>query len=324
MTAETVSKQHKYCGRFAPSPTGPLHFGSLVTALASFLDARANGGRWLVRMEDIDATRCLPGVDADILKTLAAFGLEWDGDVLYQNVPASQERYQHALQQLRAAGLIYPCGCSRKEIADSAPIGIEGPVYPGTCRAGLVPGKKARAERIIVSEPEITFEDRVQGPLSQSLVKQIGDFVLHRADGCFSYQLAVVVDDAYQSVTDVVRGVDLLLSTPRQIYLQQMLQLPQPSYAHIPLAVNQLGLKLSKQNLARAIDVNAPSVALYRALLFLGQQVPNDAEYWSSQAIIDWAIDHWQLQSVPRLRSIICETVESAPKKRLDDQLLPE
>lgn len=316
MTATAALKPYKYCGRFAPSPTGALHFGSLVTALASFLDARANGGRWLVRMEDIDATRCLPGADVEILKALAAFCLEWDGDVLYQNVPASQERYQHALQQLHTAGLTYPCGCSRKEIADSAPIGIEGPVYPGTCRAGLVPGKKGRAERIMVSESEITFEDRVQGPLSQSLAQQIGDFVLHRADGCFSYQLAVVVDDAYQGVTDVVRGVDLLLSTPRQIYLQQVLQLPQPSYAHIPLAVNQLGLKLSKQNLARAIDVNAPSAALFRALLFLGQHVPNEAEHWSRQAIIDWAIEHWQLQRVPRLRSIVCETVESAPKKK--------
>jgi glutamyl-Q tRNA(Asp) synthetase len=168
------------------------------------------------------------------------------------------------------------------------------------------------------------FEDRVQGPLSQNLAQQIGDFVLHRADGCFSYQLAVVVDDAYQGITDVVRGVDLLLSTPRQIYLQQALQLPQPSYAHIPLAVNQLGLKLSKQNLARAVDVDAPSAALYRALLFLGQQVPNEVEHWSRKAIIDWAIDHWQMQSVPRLRSIVCETVESSPKKRLDDQPLPE
>lgn len=324
MTAVTVPKPYKYCGRFAPSPTGPLHFGSLVTALASFLDARANGGRWLVRMEDIDATRCLSGVDVDILNTLAALGLEWDGDVLYQNVPASHGRYQYALQQLRAAGLTYPCSCSRKEIADSAPIGIEGPVYPGTCRAGLVPGKKGRAERIMVSGSEIAFEDRVQGPLSQNLAQQIGDFVLHRADGCFSYQLAVVVDDAYQGITDVVRGVDLLLSTPRQIYLQQALQLPQPSYAHIPLAVNQLGLKLSKQNLARAVDVDVPSAALYHALLFLGQQVPNEVEHWSRKAIIDWAIDHWQMQSVPRLRSIVCETVESSPKKRLDDQLLPE
>lgn len=324
MTAISASKPHKYCGRFAPSPTGPLHFGSLVTALASFLDARASGGRWLVRMEDIDYARCLPGMDIDILHTLAAFGLEWDGDVLCQNVAASQERYQYALQQLRAAGLTYACGCSRKEIADSASIGIEGPVYPGTCRAGLAPGKNGRAERIMVPESEIIFEDRVQGPLSQNLAQQIGDFVLHRADGCFSYQLAVVVDDAYQGVTDVVRGVDLLLSTPRQIYLQQVLQLPQPSYAHIPLAVNQLGLKLSKQNLARPIDVDAPSTALFRALQFLGQNVPDEARYWSRQAIIDWAIRHWQLQNVPQQRAIVCETVESVPKKMLDDQLFLE
>lgn len=324
MTAVPVAKPLKYCGRFAPSPTGPLHFGSLVTALASFLDARANSGRWLVRMEDIDYTRCLPGVDIDILNTLAALGLEWDGDVLYQNLPASQDRYQYALQQLRAAGLTYPCGCSRKEIADSAATGIEGPVYPGTCRAGLVPGRKGRAERVMVSASDITFEDRVQGRLSQNLAQQIGDFVLHRADGCFSYQLAVVVDDAYQGVTDVVRGVDLLLSTPRQIYLQQLLHLPQPSYAHIPLAVNQLGLKLSKQNLARPINVDAPTAALFSALLFLGQHVPNEAESWSRQAIIDWAIDHWQLRNVPRRQSIICETVETAPKKMLDDQSLPE
>ncbi|MFO1385017.1 MAG: tRNA glutamyl-Q(34) synthetase GluQRS [Chitinivorax sp.] len=309
---------HKYCGRFAPSPTGPLHFGSLVTALASFLDARAKQGRWLVRMEDIDFTRCLPGLDQDILSTLADFGLEWDGEVLYQNQPHSQQRYQAALQQLRDHGLTYLCGCSRKEIADSAQQGIEGPVYPGTCRNGLAPGKAGRAERIKVPQQDIGFVDRIQGPLNQNLAHQIGDFVLRRADGCFSYQLAVVADDAWQGVTDVVRGIDLLLSTPRQLYLQQVLGLAQPGYAHIPLAVNQLGLKLSKQNLARAVDRQQPVPVLYRALLFLGQAAPAEAQHWSRQRLLDWAIANWQLERVPRQQQIVCETVDSLPKKMLD------
>lgn len=321
MTAHRPSLAHKYCGRFAPSPTGPLHFGSLVTALASFLDARASSGRWLVRMEDIDFTRCLPGLDQDILSTLADFGLEWDGEVLYQNQPHSQQRYQAALQQLRDHGLTYLCGCSRKEIADSAQQGIEGPVYPGTCRNGLAPGKVGRTERIKLVAGEEGFDDRIQGPLNQNLLQQVGDFVLRRADACFSYQLAVVVDDAWQGVTDVVRGIDLLLSTPRQLYLQQALGLAQPAYAHIPLAVNQLGLKLSKQNLARAVDRQQPVPLLHRALLFLGQAVPAEARHWSCQALLDWAIANWQLERVPRQQQIVCETVDSLPKKMLDEHL---
>lgn len=321
MTAHRPSLAHKYYGRFAPSPTGPLHFGSLVTALASFLDARASSGRWLVRMEDIDFTRCLPGLDQDILSTLADFGLEWDGEVLYQNQPHSQQRYQAALQQLRDHGLTYLCGCSRKEIADSAQQGIEGPVYPGTCRNGLAPGKVGRTERIKLVAGEEGFDDRIQGPLNQNLLQQVGDFVLRRADACFSYQLAVVVDDAWQGVTDVVRGIDLLLSTPRQLYLQQALGLAQPAYAHIPLAVNQLGLKLSKQNLARAVDRQQPVPLLHRALLFLGQAVPAEARHWSRQALLDWAIANWQLERVPRQQQIVCETVDSLPKKMLDEHL---
>ena len=185
----------------------------------------------------------------------------------------------------------------------------------------MAPGKVGRTERIKLVAGEEGFDDRIQGPLNQNLLQQVGDFVLRRADACFSYQLAVVVDDAWQGVTDVVRGIDLLLSTPRQLYLQQALGLAQPAYAHIPLAVNQLGLKLSKQNLARAVDRQQPVPLLHRALLFLGQAVPAEARHWSCQALLDWAIANWQLERVPRQQQIVCETVDSLPKKMLDEHL---
>ncbi len=256
-------------GRFAPSPTGPLHFGSLVAALASWLEARAAGGRWLVRIEDLDRPRVQPGADDDILRTLGALGLEWDGEVLHQS--RREALYHEALERLQAH--TYWCGCSRREIADSSlGLAVDGArIYPGTCRAGLGAGKAARALRVRVPEAEIAFVDRVQGSQRQSLAREVGDFVLYRADGLFAYQLAVVVDDAAQGVTDVVRGADLLDSTARQIYLQALLGVPTPRYLHVPVAINAKGEKLSKQTGASPVDVSRRDSEIRAALRFLGQ-----------------------------------------------------
>jgi len=256
-------------GRFAPSPTGPLHFGSLVAALASWLDARAEGGRWLVRIEDLDAPRTQPGAAQRILRDLQRLGLGWDGGVLYQG--ARTPRYAEALERLRPH--LYWCGCSRREIADSS-LGLASDgarIYPGTCRGGLAPGKRPRTLRVRSREEEICFDDRVQGRQCQRLAREVGDFVLQRADGQFAYQLAVVVDDADQGVTDVVRGADLLDSTARQIHLQRLLGLPTPRYLHVPVVLNAAGEKLSKQTGAGALELSRPECELRKALVHLGQ-----------------------------------------------------
>lgn len=290
----------KPCGRFAPSPTGPLHFGSLVAALGSCLEARARGGRWLLRMEDVDQPRSRPGAAASILATLEACGFEWDGEVMLQSTRGV--RYREVFEQLRAAGAVYPCGCTRSEIdsASNAAPGSDGaPVYPGTCRSGLPPGKAARAWRLRM-EGNIDFDDAVQGRRHQNLPRDVGDCVLLRADGLFAYQLAVVVDDADQGIDHVVRGADLIDSTPRQIYLQRLLGLPTPAYAHLPVAVDAAGNKLSKQTRATPIDAARPGPALFAALSFLGQQPPAErrrasADLWA------WALAHWKLENVPHV-----------------------
>ena len=290
-----------YRGRFAPSPTGPLHFGSLVAAVASYLEAKSRAGEWLVRMEDLDTPRNVPGAADDILRALTACGMRWDDAVIYQS--ARTDAYHAELHRLRALGLVYPCACSRREIADSAVSGIEGPVYPGTCRAGLAPGKTVRAWRIDVRGADIRFDDAIQGPVHQDLATDIGDFVLLRADRVYAYQLAVVVDDAEQGITDVVRGADLLDSTPRQIFLQKLLKLTPPRYCHVPVAVNANGEKLSKQTRALAVNYAQPLAALVPALRFLGQQPPDDlvdaniGEFWN------WALRNWRIDRVPRARS---------------------
>jgi len=264
-----------YAGRFAPSPTGPLHFGSLVAALASWLDARAAGGRWQVRIEDLDPPREQPGAAGQILRALAgqilraleSLGLEWDGPVAYQS--RRRMLYRDALERL--AGKTYACGCSRKEVADSALATNSAGVYPGTCRNGLPAGKTPRALRMRTTSEPICFVDRVQGKIEQSVERDVGDFIVCRADGQFAYQLAVVVDDAEQGITDVVRGADLLDSTARQIYLQRLLGYPTPRYLHVPVAVNAVGEKLSKQTGAPAIGLTSARDQLRRALAFLGQ-----------------------------------------------------
>lgn len=296
-------------GRFAPSPTGPLHFGSLLAALASYLEAKTQGGLWLVRMEDLDKPREVAGAANHILNTLEKFGLEWDGEVVYQS--QRSELYQEALNQIKAKSLIYQCSCSRKEIADSynqrpAQHGIDGLIYPGTCR-DKSSTFKPYAERIKVKDQNISFNDAIQGKIDQNLANQIGDFVLKRADGLFAYQLAVVVDDYLQGVTHVVRGADLLDSTPRQIYLQQVLGYSTPKYAHIPVASNQAGEKLSKQTLATPIDANNAPNLLINALDFLGQTPPQDLSNYKAQEILAWAMQHWALDKIPKQRSIIFE-----------------
>lgn len=252
----------RYRGRFAPSPTGPLHAGSLVAALASWLDARAHEGEWLVRMDDLDQPRTVPGAAASILETLTAFGLKPDGDVIYQS--RRHDAYRRAFDTLREIGLVYPCGCTRKEIADSATHvrerGEES-IYPGTCWNGLRPGRAPRAWRVRVADAEVKFIDRACGEIRHSLGRSTGDFVLLRADGQWAYQLAVVVDDADAGITHVVRGVDLLGSTPRQIFLSQHLGLQQPIYLHVPVVANAEGEKLSKQSGASALDTSAAGVA---------------------------------------------------------------
>src|SRR5512134_24551 len=268
-----------YVGRFAPSPTGALHFGSLVAALASWLDARAGGGRWLVRIEDLDAPRIQAGAADDILRTLARLGLEWDGTVAYQS--RRLPLYRQALEKL--AEYTYWCACTRREIADSS-LGLAADgaqIYPGTCRNGVAPGKSPRALRIKTSG-NVAFTDRLQGRQEQVLERDVGDFVLYRADGQFAYQLAAVVDDAEQGVTDVVRGADLLDSTPRQLYLQQLLGYPQPRYLHIAAAVNAAGEKLSKQT--GALPVAKGTADLRRALSFLGQPQADDL----GEAVANW------------------------------------
>ena len=293
MTLETTT----YRGRFAPSPSGPLHFGSLVAALGSYLDARHNQGDWLVRMEDLDPPREKPGAVDDILYTLEAFGFEWDGEVLFQSQRLNV--YQEALRALEKQRIAYPCSCSRKDISQAGLKGLEGPRYPGTCRNGLPVERSGQAVRLRTDDQPIRFHDFVCGPIEQRLESQIGDFLIRRSDGLFAYQLAVVVDDAYQGISHIVRGADLLLSTPRQIYLQQLMALPTPSYGHLPLVMNAQGRKLSKQDGALPVRKEAPLPALIAALDFLRQPLPPDPpinleEFW------DWALSHWDIR---RLRA---------------------
>jgi glutamyl-Q tRNA(Asp) synthetase len=291
-----------YRGRFAPSPTGPLHFGSLVAAVGSYLDAKHQHGIWLIRMEDLDTPRCVPGAADDILRTLESFGLHSDEPVLYQSQRTSA--YEKALQKLQADGAAYPCCCTRKEIADSALNGIEGPVYPGTCRQGIPAGREARAWRVRTNNKIVEFDDILQGRISQHLEPEIGDFVVKRADGFFAYQLAVVVDDEFQHITHIVRGADLLDSTPRQIYLQRLLGLPVPNYMHLPVAVNVSGEKLSKQTLATPVDESHPVRTLLRVLDFLRQHPPAELVDYDAKTVLDWAIEHWDASNLRGINTL--------------------
>ncbi|MGD8378163.1 MAG: tRNA glutamyl-Q(34) synthetase GluQRS [Gammaproteobacteria bacterium] len=294
----TASPPSGYRGRFAPSPTGPLHFGSLITALASFLEARSHGGEWLVRVEDLDPPREQPGADRDILRTLEAFDLTWDGPVLYQS--SRKDAYEEALDRLLTTGTAYPCACTRRDIAAHGRIGLEGPVYPGTCRGGLPPGAEARSVRVRTDTNPTAFEDAVQGHVRQILEHDVGDFIIRRADGLIAYQLACVVDDAYQGITEVVRGSDLLISTPRQIHLYRQLGHTLPRFCHLPVAINAEGQKLSKLTGAPAVQTDKPGSALVAALTFLGQGPPQELERARAAEILDWARSHWDAARIPR------------------------
>ena len=284
-----------YRGRFAPSPTGPLHFGSLVAAVASWLDARSLRGAWLVRIEDVDETRTMPGADREILAQLAAFGLAHDGEVVWQS--RRKPLYEEALARLASRGLVYRCRCSRREIADSALAGPDGLVYPGTCRALGLDAATPGADRLRTENGAIEFTDRVQGRIAQEVSREIGDFVLKRRDGLHAYQLAVVVDDALQGITDVVRGADLLASTPRQILLQRLLGYATPTYLHIPVATDERGEKLSKQHLAAPLDVAHASDAIDAALEFLGQE---NVAKGAPGAMLAAAASSWDASRIPR------------------------
>ena len=291
-----------YIGRFAPSPSGALHFGSLVAAVGSFLEARAHGGRWLLRIEDVDSPRTVTGAAEGILATLERFRFEWDGEVVWQSLRTAA--YEAALQTLQAAGHAYPCACTRRELADQ-PLARDGSRrYPGTCRDGLPPGREGRAWRVR-AEGTIRFDDAVQGTQEVALAADAGDYVVKRADGLFAYQLAVVVDDAEAGVTHVVRGADLLDSTARQIHLLGLLGQPVPAYAHLPLATNAAGEKLSKQTLARAIDAHPPPAALLAALRFLGQNPPDALAGAPLAELWQWAQAHWSIAAVPRRRQAV-------------------
>jgi len=287
----------RYRGRFAPSPTGPLHFGSLVAALASYCDARAAGGEWLLRIEDVDEPRACTGAEAQILAALERYGFEWDGAIVRQSERISL--YHDALSHLRKAGLVYACSCTRRDLG-AAPLGVAGErVYPGTCRNGLPSrrGRRQHAWRVRVDGEVRTCNDRLQGAQRQELGSEVGDFVVKRADGLFAYQLAVVVDDGEQGITDVVRGADLLSSTPRQILLQDLLGLATPFYLHVPIAINPDGEKLSKQTRAAPLP-DAPIPALLAAWRFLDQmptleRPANVAEFWA------WAHRSWQVARLP-------------------------
>lgn len=287
---------HMYRGRFAPTPSGPLHFGSLVAAMASYLEARHHGGAWLVRMENLDPPREVSGAADDILRTLDAFGFEWDEAVMYQS--HRREAYAAAIAQLQVNDLVYGCTCSRKQLADASVRGIDGPVYPGTCRGKA--GKPGKALRLHIPDQRICFVDALQGSVCCNLAKECGDFVLQRADGVYSYQLAVVVDDAAQGISHVVRGADLLTSTPRQLALLGLLQLPVPNYMHLPVVMDMGGHKLSKQTLATAIDRKHPLPALEAAAGFLGMPSPGDLastpEFWA------WALTAWPDHQPPPIR----------------------
>ncbi len=298
----------QYTGRFAPSPTGPLHFGSLIAAVASYCDAKSQRGKWLLRMEDLDEPREVKGAADTILQQIDAVGFEWDDAVVYQSQRTNL--YADALNTLQNKQLIYACTCTRKEIADSSNAsGIDGLIYPKTClkhapKPTNIQTNDHAAARVVVLDKNITFVDKIQGEITQNLARDVGDFIVKRADGLFAYQLAVVVDDAAQGVTHVVRGADLLNSTPRQIYLQQLLGFAAPLYAHVPVAVNLAGAKLSKQTLAKPISTSLAEHQLIEALSFLGQNPPTEIKNATLDEIWRWAITNWKISSVPNLRQI--------------------
>jgi glutamyl-Q tRNA(Asp) synthetase len=299
-----MKQDHGVVGRFAPSPTGALHAGSLVAAVGSYLMAKSAGGRWLLRLDDLDAQRQVPGMADDIKRTLESFDLLWDGEVACQS--GQLEGYQQYFSALQQAGVVYPCGCSRKEIArsTSAPhIEDDCIPYPGSCRGGMKAGSTTRSWRVRVPEEEICFTDLRKGRMCQALPLVSGDFILRRGDGDFAYQLAVVVDDYLAGVNQVVRGDDLLPSTPRQIYLQRLLGFPQPDYCHLPLVTGPDGSKLSKRDHLVSYQLGNLAGRKQRLLCamlgFLGQTPPHELTEYSCSAILQWGVTHFNPLQLP-------------------------
>jgi len=278
-------------GRFAPSPTGDLHFGSLISAVGSFLEAKTANGLWLLRIEDIDPPREVAGSASRIIKDLQNLGMQPDGPVLYQSTRLGA--YELYVNQLLETGLAYPCACTRKDLPPSG-------IYPGTCRDGISSGKAPRAIRFRLADKICQFTDKVQGQITESPARNIGDFIIQRTDGLYAYQLAVVVDDDFQGITQVVRGADLLDSTGRQLCLQEALGLKSPDYMHLPLALSDDGKKLSKRVQADPVKHQDPAFAVATALIFLGQQPPTGL---ALSPLWDWALEHWNSELIPRQKA---------------------
>jgi glutamyl-Q tRNA(Asp) synthetase len=295
-----VAEAKPYIGRFAPSPTGPLHFGSLYTALASYLDARARQGLWLLRIDDIDTSRNVSGAVDTILVALEAYGLQWDGTVYYESRHLAD--YEQVLSELQRSGFLYPCTCSRKMLAE---LPGRHDVYPGICRSRTIfPTDRPYALRVKSDGRDIRFEDRLQGGICQNLAADHGDFILKRKEGIISYQLACVIDDHLQGVTQVVRGFDLIDSTPKQIYLQQLLGLPTPSYLHVPIIIDSYGHKLSKQTLAEAVTMQNTSVVMFELLELLKQKPPVGLREASCSEMLEWAVQNWNPESLIKTQAI--------------------
>lgn len=286
-------------GRFAPTPSGSLHFGSLIAAIGSYLNSKSHNGKWFVRIDDLDTARTVPGAITNILKTLDLFGLHWDDDILFQShrIPA----YNEAIDQLSTENLIYPCSCSRKIIGDNP--------YPGTCRNKLSENRSNLSLRVKTENNFLKFHDLKQGLFKQNIEKEIGDFVVKRADGFIAYHLATVVDDQFLNITEVVRGADLLDSTPRQIYIQNLLDYTPTKFLHLPIAVDQKGQKLSKTNGALAIDQDqlTPSILIFKALDFLGQLPPKELQQENVSSCIQWGIENWNIENIPNKHSIFMD-----------------
>ena len=294
-----MSEPTPYVGRFAPSPTGPLHFGSLLAAVASFLEARRQRGRWLVRIDDIDPPREQPGASGRIIEALDSYGFEWDGPIIYQSRTGAEQR--DAVDRLIDTGLAYACGCSRRDLSN-APRSPLGSIYPGTCRNGTTATETAIRVRT-TAEP-VGFQDGLQGAQAHRLESESGDFVIWRRDGLVAYHLAVVVDDHLQGITHIVRGIDLMASTPRQIWLQRLLGYPTPEYSHIPVVVNVDGSKLSKLTGATGLRLDNVVETLCRALASLGQSPPSGLLRGSVADVWRWAFEHWHIDTMQNQKEI--------------------
>ena len=295
---ETNDVGRAVCGRFAPTPSGPLHFGSILAALASYLNARSQGGDWRLRIDDLDALRVVPGASDQILRTLEAFGFQWDGEVVYQS--RRGEAYQAAFSVLKESKALYRCSCSRRDIGAGLGRGVDNtPVYPGTCRNAPADPSGSLSWRFQVPPGEFVFTDAIQGERRFHLEKDVGDFIVVRADSTFTYHVATVIDDHFQGVTEVVRGSDLLGSACRQALLYHALALPLPVWAHIPVAVDENGDKLSKQTKAAPVCTSRSGIVLWEALAFLWQDPPRSLRCGPPGEVIAWGRNHWAVPAIP-------------------------